>query len=147
VADMLKEIKSAIKEIAGSVEGIGNVYERYLYPFDLKQLKDFFESNGKINTLMFRFTQRESNSGEGFVSELYVRRLWKFRLVYGYNYNNDSENSFDELCEAICKSFNSNLSLNGFVRKHTLLNVTDKYDSEYHGVLVHNAEMEMETES
>ena len=76
-----------------------------------------------------------------------MRRLWKFRLIYGYNFNDDSEKSFDELCEKICEKFNSNFSLNGSVRKHSYLEIKDRYDSEYHGMLVHNAEMEMETEN
>lgn len=34
----INEIKNTIKEIASSVEGIGKVYDRFVYPFDLKDI-------------------------------------------------------------------------------------------------------------
>ena len=43
----VNEIKAAIKEIAESVSGTGKVYDRFVYAFDLKQLKELFESNGR----------------------------------------------------------------------------------------------------
>ncbi len=141
----LNEIKQNIIETAENVEGIGKVYDRFIYAFDAKQVKDLFASGGKINTLMFRFTEREAGGGESILTELNVRRIWKFRLVFGYNYENNSEKVFDDLCENICKAFNSDSLLNAGMNRRSFLNITDKYDNEYHGILVHNAEMEMET--
>jgi hypothetical protein len=143
----LDEIKQQIKAITESVTGIGKVYDRFVYAFDTKQLKDLFSDNGRINTFMFRYTVREPGGGEGNENELFVRRLWKFRFIYGYNFNDDSEKEFDSLCEKICETFNSNFFLNGSARRHSFMEIKDRYDSEYHGVLVHNAEMEMETEN
>lgn len=141
----LNEIKQRIKEIAESTEGIGKVYDRFVYAFDSKQLKDLFVSDGKINALMFRHTQRESERGEGGKNELFARRLWKFRLIFGYNCDEESENQFDDICEALCEKFNSDSLSKCGIWRSSFMNITDKYDSEYHGVLVHNARMEMET--
>ena len=143
----LNEIKQSIKELAENIPGIGKVYDRYIYAFDEKQVKDLFASDGKINTLMFRPVKRESIGGENKCDELFINRLWKMRLIYGYNFTDNSEDKFDNICEELCRTFNSDLTLSGSIRKHTSLSVTDKYDSEYHGILVHNAELEMETES
>jgi hypothetical protein len=140
----LKEIKSSLKEIATGVTGIGNVYERFLYAFDTKQVKDFFAKDGIVNTLMFRETGRTADGGEGITNEFRVKRTWQFRLIYGYNYENNSEGNFDNLCEEMCKKFNSEECINTIPRS-SFMNITDRYDSEYHGILVHNAEMEMET--
>ena len=139
----LNELKQNIKAAAENVTGIGKVYDRFVYAFDEKQLKELFVSNDKVNVLMFRNTEREPDCGEGLESELFVKRLWKFRLICGYNYDDNSENSFNNLCESICQIFNSDSAVN--IRRSSFMKVTDKYDSEYHGVLVHNAEMEMET--
>jgi len=140
----LNEIKSGIKEIAADVTGIGNVYDRFLYAFDTKQVKDFFSKDGVVNALMFRETERTPDGGEGITTEFGVKRSWKFRVIYGYNYENNSEENFDNLCEELCKKFNSEHCINSIPRS-SFMNITDRYDSEYHGILVHNAEMEMET--
>lgn len=140
----LNEIKSNMKEIAESVSGIGKVYDRFLYAFDVKQVTDFFAVNGSVNTLMFREIERTSEGGEGISGEIGVRRLWQFRFICGYNYENNSEANFDNLCEEICKTFNSENCINS-VPRSSFMNITNRYDSEYHGILVHNAEMEMET--
>ncbi len=141
----LNEIKQNIKETAESVKGIGKVYDRFIYAFDAKQVKDLFASDHKINVLMFRFIEREAEGGESILTEINARRTWKFRLVIGYNFENNSEKTLDDLCENICNVFNSDSLLNSCINKKTFLNITDKYDSEYNGILVHNAEMEMET--
>lgn len=140
----LDELKNNIKEISRGVPGIGNVYDRFLYAFDSKQVKDYFSFEGNINTLMFRFFERTALRGEGISDEQGAKRLWQFRFIYGYNYDKDSEHNFDNVCEEICKAFNSGSALNTTARS-TFMNITDKYDSEYHGILVHNAELEMET--
>ena len=95
---------------------------------------------------MFRLSSRESFGGERTGEELFVNMKWKFRLVFAYSFNSESEKLFDELCNGICAAFNENSLLNGTVRKHTGMKIINKYDSEYHSVLVHNADMEMETE-
>ena len=140
----LSEIKSGIKEIAADVTGIGKVYDRFLYAFDTKQVKDFFSKDGVVNALMFRETERTSDGGEGITNELGVKRLWQFRLIYGYSYENNSEDNFDNLCEGLCMKFNSENCFNT-IHRSSFMNITGRYDSEYHGILVHNAEMEMET--
>jgi hypothetical protein len=143
---MLNEIKSEIKNIAESVTGIGNIYDRMVYAKDQAQLKELFVKNGTLNTLMFRSKTRTASGAEGNSKELYISRKWFFKLVYGYNYEHNSENSFDNLCTELCSAFNCNYTLNGKVRKHTFLDIKNKYDAEYHGVIAHFAEMEMESE-
>jgi hypothetical protein len=140
----LNELKKNIKGIAESVRGIGKVYDRYLYAFDTKQVKDFFSNDSSVNALMFREAERISDGGEGILNEFEVKRLWQFRFIYGYSYENNSEDNFDNICEELCKTYNSENFINS-ISRCSFLNIVKKYDSEYHGILVHNAEMEMET--
>lgn len=143
---MLNDIKNEIKNIVESVTGIGNVYDRMVYAKDQAQLKELFVKDGVLNALMFRSKTRTAGGAEGNMKELYVTRTWTFKLIYGYNYENDSEKSFDDLCTELCKAFNNNYTLNGKVRKHSFLDIKNKYDAEYHGVIAHFGQMEMETE-
>jgi hypothetical protein len=143
---MLDDIKNEIKKIAESVRGIGNVYDRMVYAKDQAQLKELFVKNGALNTLMFRSKTRTATGAEGQTKELFVKRTWVFKLIYGYNYESNSEKSFDDLCTELCTTFNSNYTLNGKVRKHTYLDIKNKYDAEYHGVIAHFGEFEFITE-
>jgi hypothetical protein len=143
----LEEIKSEIKNIAESVPGIGKVYDRMVYAKDQHQLKELFVKDRVINTLMFKNRSRTAEGNESKSKEIYVKRQWFMKLIYSYSYETGSENTFDRLCEDICRTFNDKYTLNGKVMKHTYLNVTMKYDAEYHGVISHYAEMEMTTYS
>lgn len=143
---MLDDIKNEIKSIAQSVSGIGKVYDRMVYAKDQAQLKELFVKDGVLNALMFRCKTRTASGAEGQTKELYIKRTWLFKLVYGYNFENNSEKNFDTLCSEICISFNSNFTLNGKVRKHTYLNIKNKYDAEYHGVIAHFGELDFTTE-
>ena len=49
----LNEIKQRIKDIAEGISGIGKVYDRFVYAFDSRQIKELFSSDEKINTFMF----------------------------------------------------------------------------------------------
>lgn len=141
----LEEIKVEIKNIAESITGIGKVYDRMVYAKDQQQLKEMFAQDGVINTLMFKNRTRTAEGTESKAKEAYVKRLWILKLIYSYNYDNCSEQAFDTLCENLCSIFNDNYTLNRTVLKHSFLNVTMKYDAEYHGVISHYAEMEMTT--
>lgn len=145
----LDEIKSEIKTIAESVSGIGKVYERLVYAKDQAQVKELFVKDnaegGEINCLMFRQVKRTADIDIRGGSELIAERAWKFVLIYGYNKEANSEETFDNLCETLCKTFNSNPDLNGKVNEHSWLNMTNKTDNMYHNVLCHWAEFEMET--
>ena len=143
---MLDDIKNEIKIITESVSGIGKVFDRMVYAKDQAQLKELFVKDGVLNTLMFRSRTRTASGAEGTTRELYIERVWAFKLIYGYNYETSSEKNFDNLCSELCKTFNNNYTLNGKVRKHTFLDIKNKYDAEYHGVIAHFAEMEMTTE-
>ncbi len=141
----LDNIKSAIKEIASSVPGTGNIYDSMIYASDQKQLKDLFVSNGVLNCLMFRQVKRIADMNIRDSNEVLIDRTWKFVLVYGYSKENESERKFDNLCETLCKVFNSEPDLNGTVNEHSFMNMANKTDYTYHNVLCHRAEFEMTT--
>ena len=141
----LEEVKTEIKNIAGCVPGIGKVYDRMVYAKDQQQLKELFAQDGFINTLMFKNRTRTADGTESKAKEAYVKRLWILKLIYSYNYDICSEQAFDTLCENLCGTFNNNYTLNQTVLRHSFLNVTMKYDAEYHGIISHYAEMEMTT--
>jgi hypothetical protein len=141
----LNEIKSAIKEIAQSVNGIGVVYERLIYAKDHNQLKELFVKEGVLNCLMFRQVKRTADPDSRTGNEVLVDRTWKFVLLYAYNYENKSEEILDDICEQLCKRFNANCDLNGKVNEHSYFDMTNKTDYSYHNVLCHRAEFEMIT--
>lgn len=141
----LEEIKSAVKEIALSISGIGKVYDRIVYASDQNQLKELFVSNGVLNCLMFRQVKRIADTESRESNEVLIDRLWKFVLLYSYSKENESERKFDDLCESICKTFNSNSSINDTVNEHSFMDMVNKTDYTYHNVLCHRAEFEMTT--
>ncbi len=146
----LDEIKSEIKTIAESVSGIGNVYERLVYAKDHAQVKELFvkdNAEGEINCLMFRQVKRIADAETRNGNEILINRTWKFVLIYGYNKETNSEETFDNLSETLCKTFNANPDLNGKVNEHSYFNMTNKTDNMYHNVLCHWAEFEMETKA
>ena len=147
----LDEIKSEIKTIAESVSGIGTVYERLVYAKDQAQVKELFVKDtaegGPINCLMFRQVKRIADAETRNGNELLIDRTWKFVLIYGYNKETNSEETFDNLSETLCKTFNANPDLNGKVNEHSYFNMSNKTDNMYHSVLCHWAEFEMITNS
>jgi hypothetical protein len=141
----LNEIKSAIKEIAESVTGVGVVYDHLIYAKDRNQHKELFVRDGVLNCLMFRQIKRMADPETRTGNEVLVERTWKFVLIYGYNNENKSEEVFDNICEQLCKTFNANYELNGKVNEHSYLDMINKTDYSYHNVLCHRAEFEMTT--
>lgn len=145
----LETIKSAIKAIAESVNGIGKVYDTMLYAKSTKEVQDLFSINEVINTLMFRESstmeaENEKFSSRGHSTVIWIRE-WKFILIYGYNSEQGSGLAVETLKENLLNKFNTNKTFSGAIMDHSKLSMDQFIEFPYHSIMCHFMEFKMST--
>jgi len=136
----LSNIKSKISDILKSIENIGNVYYGIQYATEESELLNLYQYKDELRGIWFRAKQRKVDIAD---EDDEIIRTWEFE--YLYQYSKDSENRLDELIENICETFENNYTLQGSVREHTGMQMTDKTESEIGGILCFIVNLELTT--
>ena len=114
--------KSAIMTLLQAVPGIGNVYDHPKNVIDEKTFNELFDSNSKINVCWFsRGTGKDDPNGqygeideENIITHTEEDDTWLIELYYSFQDGTPpSEDTFQELCDAIQNAFRFQQNLGG----------------------------------
>lgn len=141
----LDDIKSAIKTIAESITDIGNVYDQVPPVNKWDEVLKNFISDNKLKILLFTKTIRNPQVISEQLSSFRIQHKWTFKYIYSSNVANESEKTFDNLCELICNTINANERLNNTIKRKDPISQPNKRYAMVCGILCHYAEFELTT--
>jgi len=117
VSTKLDEIKAAIKSIAESITDIGNVYGQMPNVTMWDSVFDSLVKDGTLKVLLFT---KESHTpvaiSEGF-KKWEIQHDWLFKYIHSSHVENETDVIFDNICESICSTYDSNERLNNTVKR------------------------------
>jgi len=135
----LAEIRTEIKNILLSIDGIGIVHDYYRWSVDWKSFLELFKANGYIKGWMItRESTREERETMPQSRRIHTFKIWG---VMGHNDAQATEKTFQDLVESICDTFRSNNTLNGQAFDSDPIQVTLIENRMFGKVLAHVAEL------
>jgi len=139
----LSDIRTQIKSVLESVDGIGTVheYERWSNTWE-NFLEHFKDSNDRING--WTITRRATPAERRTMPIVTRRHEFVIRGIYGLNDADESELTFQDLVEAIQDAFEDQYNLGGYVENSGPLQVNVVEPRMFGKVLCHYAELTYE---
>ena len=142
----LTEIRTEIKNILQSVEGIGKVHDYQRHTVDWKTFLSLFtDANNRVNGWTITRSQvRETQHASRGVNI----RHHQFRIkgYFGLKDSTESEKTFQGLIDAACAAFRSKETLNGSSLKSGPPLVGMISRRHFSGILVHTCEITLEVQ-
>jgi hypothetical protein len=141
----LDGIKAEIKSIAESVTGIGNIFEQVPAVSKWDEVLKEFIVDGKLNILLFTKNVRNPQNIDEHLERSQLQHKWIFKYFYSSNSSEESEKTFDNICELICNTFDTNKRLNNAVNRKMPMSQPMKQYVMITNILCHYAEFELIT--
>lgn len=142
----LAEIRTEIKNILQSVDGMGKVHEYERHTVDWKTFLSLFtDANHLVNGWTITRSQVQETEHASFGVNI---RTHDFRIrgYFGLKDSTQSEKTFQDLIDAVCSAFRSRETLNGSSLKAGPPSVGIISRRHFSGILVHTCDITLEVQ-
>ena len=138
----LADIRTQLKTIVESVDGIGKVHDYDRWTVDWKTLLSLFtDENNKLNGWVITCPRSDERIHASTVNMR--KHLIKIEGIYGQKDSAGSEKTFRDLLEKVCDKLRENDSLNGSCLTSDPPTVAKVIRRRFGGVLAHAGEIHL----